>query len=140
MKRLKVPVLCGAVTVLLLATSAVSAQGIGVSFGKHGKNRHVNIGIGIPIGGGHHGHVHTSSCQRYVPGHYEMVREQAWVPGVARHVWVHPTYRTEYDHCGRAYQVQVTNGYYETVSDPGRYEWVERKVWVHEQWSRTCGY
>ncbi len=73
-----------ALFVLLTAGAASAQAGIVFEFGKHKKHSHVGVGIGIPLPGPTHHHVHTHYCRRYVPGHYDIVREQVWVPGCTR--------------------------------------------------------
>lgn len=129
-----------ALFVLLTAGAASAQAGIVFEFGKHKKHSHVGVGIGIPLPGPTHHHVHTHYCRRYVPGHYDIVREQVWVPGCTHQIYVEAVYRTEFDHFGRAYQVLVTPAHYQTIQDQGRYDWVERKIWIPESWVMTCGY
>lgn len=132
------------------AVSEVSAQGgIGLSFGKHGRRGGFGVSIGIPLGGGHCQpapcapapcHVHHEGCKQHFPGRWETRCEQVWVPGACRQVWCDPVYRTDYDHCGRPYQVLVSSGCYQTVQDPGYYQSVQRQVWIEGTWQLVCGY
>lgn len=127
-----------AVAAVLFCTALADGQGISFSFGKHGKHKSVGVSVGIPLG--HHGHVHSNSCQRLVPGHYEIVREQVFVPGPVRQVWVEPVYRTVYDCHGHPHQEVVAHGHWETIQEPGRYELQDRKIWVPDQVTTCCGY
>ncbi len=123
--------------------SSLTAQGfLGVSFGKHGKHGHVGVSVGIPLGGSHCApvHRHSDCCKRWIPGHFEVVTEQVFVPGCCRQVWVEPVYATEYDHCGRPFQVLVAPGHYETVQEPGHYETVQRQIWVAPTFVLACGF
>jgi hypothetical protein len=70
----------------------------------------------------------------YVPGHYETVEHQVWIPATRQRVWCEPVYETRYDSCGRAYTVLVRNGGYEWVTTPGHYEIQTARVWVTGRW------
>lgn len=132
-----------AIVILGLGAEASGQGFLGVSFGQHGRRGGVGIGIGIPLGGHDHCrpvHHHSAHCRTFVPGRFETRCEQVWVPGCARQVWVEPAYRTDYDACGRPFQVLVTCGYYQTVQDQGHYETVNRQVWIEGYWATTCGY
>ena len=148
MKTLMKPTLGAMIVTMILGLGAqASAQGfIGVSFGKHGRHGGVGVGIGVPLGGYSHGrcapvpHRHSECCKQWVPGRFETRCEQVFVPGCTRQVWVEPVYRTEYDACGRPFQVLVTCGFYQTVQDPGHYETVNRQIWIEGYWTTICGY
>ena len=74
-------------------------------------------------------HVCGRTC-RTEPGYYKQVREEVWVPGDVRQVWIQPVYKTWYDDCGRARRTLIRNGYYKTVHEPGHNTYRYRKVWV----------
>jgi hypothetical protein len=139
-------------TAMLAMSSVADAQGFGFAFekhsGKHGKHRSFGLAIGFPFFG-HSApaphcappvHVHTACCRTWVPGHFETRCEQVWVPGACRKVWVEPVYRTEFDRCGRPYQVLVACGHFETIQDPGHFETVQKQVWIEGFWQTTCGF
>ena len=72
---------------------------------------------------------------RYVPGHYETVREQVRVPGAVYRAWVPARYQTYCGLFGRRYQRLLSPGHYETRRAPDRYEQRSRQVWVPGHYS-----
>src|SRR5690348_7003909 len=68
-------------------------------------------------------------CKTWIPGHYEMQTQQAWVPGACETVWVPPTYQKVWDGCRWA-RVLAEPGHYVTIQHPGHYENQEVRVWV----------
>lgn len=71
---------------------------------------------------------------RWVPGHYETVRERVWIPFRVQKVWIEPAYEWRRDSCGRAFMACVSTGHYEMVEHPGRYEHRSTRVWVAGCW------
>ena len=71
---------------------------------------------------------------RWVPGHYETVRERVWIPARYERVWIEPVYTWRRDSCGRAYQVCVEQGRYQFVKQPGYYDHRDGRVWVEGFW------
>lgn len=78
--------------------------------------------------------VECAPPRQWVPGHYDWVEEQIWVPGRTRREWVPAVYETRYDDCGNPYRVLVCAGYYHTVQEPGYYRTQRRKVWHDGYW------
>jgi hypothetical protein len=130
-------VLCG-----LALTSTAAAQEWGVRFDKHTRHGHFSVGVGSR-GVDSHGrssygrsrHVHGPNCM--TGGNYRTVREQVWVPGRTRQVWVPAQYDYYTDRFGCAQRRMVRPGHYDYVQEPGCYEWRERRVWVPAGYS--CG-
>ena len=76
------------------------------------------------------GYTRTHSESRvWVPGHYENVSRQVFVPGPTRRVWVEPVYEWRFGSCGLRY-VCVRAGYWKTIQLPGRYETRCERVYV----------
>ena len=71
---------------------------------------------------------------RWVPGHYETVRERVWIPARYERVWIEPVYTWRRDSCGRAYQVCAEQGRYQFVKQPGYYDHRDGRVWVEGFW------
>jgi hypothetical protein len=111
---------------------------IGIGFNKIGKSSSLRVGIGIGgvIRHGGHGHggglviVDPYPARCWVPGYYQTVCEQVWVPGCETQVWCEPVYQTICDPCCPPRQVLVTAGFYKTVVTAGRFETRHRQVWV----------
>ena len=107
---------------IVLAVGSIPAQAQGsVSFGFGRFGRHSSFGLGFTVPLQHR-------C--WVPGHYETVLTEVWVPGCARHVYVEPVYHSCVDPYGNATRVLVHAGYYQVVQDPGHYETRYVQVWV----------
>lgn len=114
------------------------AQGFGLTFKKdlgHGSAIQVSLGnyckpapVRRLIHSGH-----------WVPGHYETVERQVWIPGTCEKLWIEPCYETRYDSCGRPYRVLVAAGHWTTVETPGHYEIRCVQVWVEGCWEPIRG-
>jgi hypothetical protein len=121
---------------LFVAGTPAQAQGgFGIGFTKFGKKSAVSVGFstgfhgGYHRGYGHHGHVVVvDRC--WVPGHYQTVARQVWVPGCVERVYVEPVYDTCVDPYGNVTRVMVRAGYYRNVEVGGRFETVYEQVWV----------
>jgi hypothetical protein len=70
----------------------------------------------------------------WVPGRYELVQRNVWVPGATRRELVPARFETRYDLCGQPYTVQVQAAYYRTVQDPGCWQLRSERVWVGPHW------
>lgn len=79
-----------------------------------------------------------SHSRVWVPGHYETVRQQVWVPGSCERVWVPPVFELRHDGCGRALRVMVRAGCWETVQHPGHYQERCASVWRPGHWAPRC--
>lgn len=123
---------------LSLASQASAQRGaIGVGFAKVGHHNSINVGIGIGFNNYHRGGgvviVDRFPTRCWVPGYYQTVCEQVWIPGCGceRQVWIEPVYQTICEPCCGTRQVLVTAGYYRTVvENAGHYETRTRQVWV----------
>jgi hypothetical protein len=71
----------------------------------------------------------------WVPGHYEWVRRDVWVPGQWYEEYVPPVYRTQIVN-GRRTLVLVEPERYERYYVPPHYETVSEQVWVPGYWAR----
>jgi hypothetical protein len=115
---------------LVGALSAPAAAGdIAFGFGYRDGGRHrISVGFGYSEWGHRH--------RTWVPGHYETVSRQVWVPGGCEQVWQPAEYGWRHDHCGRRMRVLVRPAGYVTVHTPGRYETVCEQVWVPGRYVR----
>jgi hypothetical protein len=138
MSRLRLTQLASGLALAALLAAPAAAQrrtdwqlGVGHGTG-HG---HVGVVIGsrgVQVSAGYH---ERQRAPVYSPrpvssGRWETRTERVWVPGASRKVWVPPIYRTRYDHCGHAYQVQVRPGYWDTIQEQGCWEHRDTRVWV----------
>lgn len=142
---------------LLLSTFLIApraaAQEPGLSVAYHRATSSGHLGVELQLGGPGHGrrrshpsHHRGSPTWTYgqrapqrvwIPGHYESVERQHWVPGTTRRVWVPSLYETRRDWLGRCYKVLVRPGHYETITEPGHWESHTEQVWVEAHWE-TC--
>lgn len=96
-----------------------------------------NVAVGEPYGHyPHQGHHHHGKHCQYVPGRYETVYQQVWVPGYYRTEYVPPVYKHKTVH-GVTFTVLVANGYHTNVWVPGHYTTKTYKVWRDGYWA--CG-
>ena len=108
-----------------------------------------NVSIGISLGVHaplfpsvySHGHrarrgpiVPTCAPRAWVPGHYQPVSRDVWVPAITRRVWVAPVIETRCDLWGRHFDVEVAPGHWQDVIEPGHYERRTERVWVPGHW------
>jgi len=124
-----------ALTVALVSAPAW-AHGASVSVTSTPYNFYVpNIAVGEPHPGQHHhhGHRHGKYCH-FVPGHYETIYQQVWVPGHYRQDYVPPVYKQKRVH-GVTFTIMVSNGYHTKVWVPGHYTTKTRQVWRDGYWS-----
>lgn len=123
--NLKTLLLATAAAAALLAPAA-KAQVFSFGIGKPGKfAAYVNFGHPQP------------PPRAWVPGHYETVKQQVWVPGCSHREYVQPCWETRYDCWHRPYTVMVRPGYWKTIQDPGHYELRAVQVWIGGHW-QTC--
>ena len=120
-------------TVILVASSAAQAQGgFGLGFAKVGK--HSAFGVGISSGfyprNGGVVVVDPAPHRCWVPGHYETVCREVYVPGCERRVYVEPVYETCADPYGNVIRHLVRGGFFKVIRDPGHFETVCERVWV----------
>jgi hypothetical protein len=124
---------------LVGALSAPAAAGdISIGFG-YSDGHGISVGFGYRDRDGdhHRGHGHRHVVNRkWVPGHYETVHRQVYVPGRCEQVWQPAEYRWTRDHCGRRVRVLVRKAGYVTVERPGYYKTVCEQVWVPGQYVR----
>jgi hypothetical protein len=71
---------------------------------------------------------------RWIPGHYEIVEQQVFIPGETRRLWVDPQYVREW-HNGCPVYIQVKNGHYRCETTPGHYETRSVQQWVDGYWA-----
>lgn len=133
--RFLLPVLLASTPALLASTAR--ADGLDVRV----QHKHVSVGLSL-------GHAPRPVCpprpigyesREWIPGHYETVVENVWIPGCEERVWVPPVYEWRTDACGRPHKVLVRGGCHEVIRTPGRFEARERRVWVEGGWRvRHC--
>lgn len=124
--------------VAALLAAPVAAQGFRGSFGfgHQGRRSHVQADFGYGGHGGGRPHGYDRRETRvFVPGCYETVAQQVWVPGRVSQVWCEAVYDTCYDPCGRPYRRCVSQGYWKTVQEPGCYETRYVQVWREGYWT-----
>ena len=119
---------------LVGALSAPAAAGdVSFGFGFRDGGRHgVSVAFGYSNGHNHRRHVN----QKWVPGHYETVHRQVWVPGACEQVCQPAQYEWRHDHCGHRVRVLVRQAGYVTVQRPGHYDTVCEQVWVPGRYVR----
>ena len=112
---------------------AARADGFGFSYNANTKHGAISIGYSnAPYWAP--GYRVRNACARWIPGHYETVRERIWVPGPIEQVWVEPVCEWRRDSCGRTFMACVSEGHYERVRQPGHYEYRDMRVWVSGHW------
>ena len=109
-----------------IAPSARASSEIEINFGK----RTSHGSFAIHLASGNHFERECAPRRAWVPAHFETREEKVWVAGCEQKVWVAPVYDWRYDHCGRAYRVQLTVGHWNTVCSPGHFECRKVQVWV----------
>ena len=113
---------------------AAKADGFGISYLANTKHGSIAIGYSSgPFWAPGYRRV-RSPAARWVPGHYETVRDRVWVPGQAEQVWVEPVFEWRRDACGRAVMACVADGHFEWVKQPGHYEYRDTRFWVPGAW------
>jgi len=84
-------------------------------------------------------HSRSPSALVWVPGRYETVSRQVWIPGCVERVWIEPVFELRYDSCGIAIRVQVCPGHWENVQRAGHYELRSVREWRPGHWApRGC--
>jgi len=119
----------------LCAALAPAAKADAFGFSYNANTKHGSIAVGYssaPFWAP--GYRVRSPCARWVPGHYETVRERVWIPGQVQQVWVEPVFEWRRDSCGRAIMACVSEGHFETVTQLGRWDYRNTRVWVSGGW------
>jgi len=115
-------------TLLALGATPAAAGGFSFGFGFHKKGKSVSVQIGNSHSRGHkQAHRHGKV---WVPGHYDTVSRQVWVPGRKRRVWQAAEIGYRYDRCGRRVSYVVRPAGFRVVRRPGHYVTRYEKVWV----------
>jgi hypothetical protein len=124
-----------ALSLLLCAVLAPAsrADGFGFSFSKGSKHGAFSVGYSSAPSAPRAYRSHYRHA-RWVPGHYQTVRERVWVPGCVQRVWVEPRYGWRRDSYGRTYRRCISKGHYAMVEQPGRFEYLDAQVWVDGCW------
>jgi hypothetical protein len=120
-------------TVILVASIPAQAQGgFGFGFSKFGKHSAVSVGFTTGLRPIHRGVVVVDPipARCFVPGHYETVCSEVWVPGCSRRVYVDPVYDTCVDPCGNVTRVLIREGGFKVIQDRGHFETRCSQVWV----------
>jgi len=129
----------------VFATSS-QAQELSARYTKHFDNGSLSVSLGTgrsyaprygrrPIrrsaySGRSYGH-----ARFWVPGRYEVVPRNVWIPGYSERVWVEPVYDFGCDRYGNEVRVLVRAGYYRTHQRPGYYEVQRSRVWRPGHWT-----
>ncbi|MFC2140175.1 hypothetical protein ACFLQ1_00475 [Candidatus Auribacterota bacterium] len=78
----------------------------------------------------------AASANYWVPGHYDAIEEEVWVPEVTCKTWIQPEYAWQW-HYGRRIKYLVRDGYYTYQTLPGHYEiQCKGKRWVKGYWTK----
>ena len=72
---------------------------------------------------------------RYIPGHYEVIRERVCVPGATYRIYVPGRYRRGCITFFGRRSSRYSPGHYELRQAPDRFEYRNRKVWVPGRYS-----
>ena len=75
----------------------------------------------------------------WVPGHYQWVTRQVWVPGWTEKIWIEPVYEYRDDYRRGRYRVLVRPGFWKDVYHPGHYESHRVRVWRPGYWRTGWG-
>ena len=132
----------------VFATSG-QAQELGLRYTKRFDNGHLSVSLGTgrtyapsygrrPLrrstytgySGRSYGHGRV-----WIPGRYEVVPRNVWIPGYSERIWVEPIYDLSCDRYGNEVRVLVRAGYYRTHQRPGHYEYQRTRVWRPGHWS-----
>lgn len=82
-------------------------------------------------------HLHARgylSSRVWIPGHYEIVDEQVWVPGFEERVWIEPVFELRRDACGEARRVLISAGHFEVRCRAGHFELRSVRMWQPGRW------
>jgi hypothetical protein len=129
---------------LLLAFAAPSAaaQEFTIGFGKHGHHGSIGVSAGIFLGAPVCAPIHCAPKPIWIPGHYQIVERQVFVPGCTRKVFVPATYenRVWRDYCGQiqVVRVQTCPATWRIVQDPGRWQCVAERIWIEGSWTKVA--
>ena len=74
------------------------------------------------------------SRRSWVPGHYEQVARQVWVPARTERIWIEPVYELRCDRYGNQVRVLVRAGYWDEICHPGYYETRYVRTWIPGTW------
>ncbi len=138
----KIPI---AVLLLTAATffvgGSAAAQKSPVSYaGGPGPTAPVHIGgYGDRYGHGIRVRPRPAPRRIWVPGHYELVMKQVWVPGWTEKIWVEPVYEWRDDYRRGPYRVLIRPGHWRDVYHPGHYEMQRVRVWRPGYWRTGWG-
>ncbi|TDJ74581.1 MAG: hypothetical protein E2O39_04710 [Planctomycetota bacterium] len=134
--------------------SGVSVQfgSHGVSFGAHYGKRSKHSSFGLSVAYGSHGYgsprygtshgyrAYASPSCFFVPGRYETVKEQVWVPGHSLRVWIQPEFHVWTDHHGVLQRNRIAGGVWQTVPGHGHWKTLHKQVWVPGNWQCSGGH
>ena len=77
-----------------------------------------------------------AAAPRYIPGHYQIVREKVLIPGTCYQAYVPARYQSGCGIFGLRYRRLIAPAHYETRRTPDRYEYRNRRVWVPGRYAR----
>ncbi|MEW6073978.1 MAG: hypothetical protein AB1726_15460 [Planctomycetota bacterium] len=89
-------------------------------------------------GGGGGIRVHPAPRRVWIPGHYEWVGEEVWVPGWTEVIWVEPVYEWRV-FLGCRFRLLVRAGHWSEIHHPGHFETRRVQVWRPGIWSEGIG-
>lgn len=75
------------------------------------------------------------ACRTWIPGRYETVSYQVFVPGRVEKVWMPAVYENRCGPRGGISKVRVQAGYWKTVRHRGHYDTRYKRVWKPGHWS-----
>jgi hypothetical protein len=122
----------------ILLLSLVGALSVPAAAGDISIDFGFRNGHGVSIGFGYT-NAHRRAVvvrQKWIPGHYETVSKDVWVPEVREQVWQPAQYGWSRDRCGRRIRVLVRPAGYVTVVHPGRWKCIQETVWVPGHYER----
>jgi hypothetical protein len=80
-------------------------------------------------------YVTYASSRVWIPGGYETIRQQIWVPGCSERIWVEPIFEWRSGPCHTQIRIQLGGGYWRTVHHAGHYEYQPVSVYRPGHWT-----
>ena len=77
----------------------------------------------------------TPALPRYIPGHYEIIRERVRIPGRSFRIYVPGRYESRYRGPFRLPATRYIPARYELHREPDRFEYRDKRVWVPGRYS-----
>lgn len=135
--------------VLAFATPSAHAQKLVIGVGGHRGNASFGVSANFRFGQPRFTpspiRVVQPRCEPaplWVPGHYEVISRQVWIPGCIRQEYVPPVFeeRQWRDYCGRLHieRIQISPATWRTVEAPGRWQSVSERAWIEGAWRKQA--